>query len=105
MTSYLMPDDMLKRAARRLKMLSEPARLQILNQLQVHGEMCVQELVAATGQQQATISKHLGYLFQERIIKRRKDGQRVYYSIDDPSIGGICMLVCAGLQKSQSAES
>ena len=98
MANQLMPVGLLERVARRFKILSEPIRLQLLNQLQVKNEMNVQQLIEGTGHGQATVSKHLGYMHQEGILKRRKEGLRVYYCIDDPSIAGICMLVCARLR-------
>lgn len=99
MAQQLVPDLLLQRVARRFKILGEPVRLRLLNQLQMHGEMCVQDLIAATGEQQATVSKHLGYLFREGVVSRRKAGQKVYYRLDDPSIAAVCLLLCARLRE------
>ena len=97
MSMKLIPISLLDRVAHRFKLLSEPLRLQLLNQLQVNGEMCVSDLVHATGQRQANISKHLNLLAREGILKRRKEGINVHYRIIDPSIQGICLLVCSQL--------
>jgi ArsR family transcriptional regulator len=93
MAKELVPPVLLEQAARRFKLLSEPA------QLQVRGEMNVQELVDATGLQQANVSKHLLLLAREGILRRRKEGLNVYYTIEDPTISGLCMLVCGRLQQ------
>jgi DNA-binding transcriptional ArsR family regulator len=90
---------MLEQAARRFKLLSEPVRLELLNQLQVRGEMNVQELVDATGHQQANVSKHLLLMAREGVLRRRKEGLNVYYGIEDPTISGLCMLVCGRLRQ------
>ncbi|MGH1366289.1 MAG: ArsR/SmtB family transcription factor [Calditrichia bacterium] len=103
--SKLVPSHLLERAAKRFRILSEPLRLQILNMLMVESEMSVMELVDATGQQQANISKHLALLANEQILARRKDGVKVYYSLDDPSIHGICTLVCGQLEQLQNTEA
>ena len=99
MARELVPPSMLEQVARRFKLLSEPARLDLLNHLQIRGEMQVQELVDATGYQQSNVSKHLLLMAQEGVLRRRKAGLNVYYSIDDPTISGLCMLVCGRLQQ------
>lgn len=99
MKQQLVPQPMLERAARRFKLLGEPTRLLLLNQLHVHGEMTVQELVEATGQQQANVSKHLGLMAREGLVQRRQDGLYAIYSIADPTLSALCMLVCGQLQQ------
>ena len=94
----IIPPFLLERVAQRFKILSEPLRLQILNLLMVHGELCVSELVEALGQNQANVSKHLNLMAKEGILSRRKEGLKIYYKIQDPSIQGICMLVCGRLK-------
>jgi signal transduction histidine kinase len=63
--SQLLPDALIEQVAQRFKLLSEPMRLQLLNLLQVHEEMSVQEVVEATGHRQANVSKHLGLMARE----------------------------------------
>ena len=100
MASQLIPKELLERVAQRFKTLSEPIRLQLLDQMMVNGdEMSVMQLVEGTGQQQANVSKHLTLMAREGILVRRKEGQKVYYQINDPSIHGICTLVCGRLQE------
>ncbi len=103
MESNLVPRDIMHRAARRFKMLSEPVRLEILSLLHERGEMSVQELVEETGQHQANISKHLRHLAGEKCVKRRKEGLFAYYSINDPTLSSICMLVCGRLRQEADA--
>lgn len=98
MATQPIPDILIERVARRFKILSEPIRLQLLNQLLSSGPMSVTDLVKATEQQQANVSKHLNLMAREGILQRRKNGLNVFYEIDDPSIHGICMLVCGRLQ-------
>ena len=95
----MVPPAMLERVARRFKLLSEPARLEILNQLQTNAEMSVQALVEATGYQQANMSKHLGLLAREGLLLRRKEGLNVYYRIADPTLAALCTLVCGQIRQ------
>lgn len=93
----LLPDDLIERAARRLKIMGDPVRLELLNLLRVHDELSVQALVDASGQRQANVSKHLGIMMRDGLVKRRKEGVNAYYSLDDPSIPGVCLLIANAL--------
>jgi ArsR family transcriptional regulator len=73
--------------------LSEPVRLELLNVLHANGEMTVRELVKTSGQNQANVSKHLNLMAKEGILSRNKEGLFVYYSIQDATIQGLCLLV------------
>ena len=92
------PDDLVERAARRFKVLSDPTRLRLLNALREDGEQTVQELVEAVGQRQPSVSKHLGALAQEGFVQRRKEGARAYFSLSDPSLPGLGLLVTTGVR-------
>lgn len=103
MATQLLPKEMLNQVAERFRVLGEPVRLEMLNHLNIKGEMNVQELIDATGQQQANASKHLKIMTNAGLVSRRKEGLYVYYSIADPSISGLCLLVCGQLQNQLSA--
>lgn len=98
MNPPLLADDLIERAARRLKVLGDPVRMQILNALRIHGELIVQEIVDVTEQRQANVSKHLGILSREHLVSRRREGVNVYYRLSDPSVQGICLLVSNSLR-------
>lgn len=103
MSEALVPTRMLEKAARRFRMLGEPVRLDILNQLNVRGEMAVQDLVEATGQQQANVSKHLRLLMDEGCVERRKEGLYSFYRISDPTLSAMCLLVCSRIREEQDS--
>lgn len=84
---------MLEQAARRFQLLSEPTRLELLNLLHTHGEMTVQDLVSASGQNQANVSKHLALLAKEGMVAKRREGLFAFYHISDLSIVGLCLLM------------
>ena len=98
MSRELIPHPLLEDCARRFKLLGEPVRLQLINQLHSRGELAVQELVEATGHQQANVSKHLLIMAREGFLDRRRDGLNVFYRLKNPAVPGICLLVKACLE-------
>ena len=105
MATELLPKPFIERVSQRFKLLSEPVRLELLNLLQLHGEMTVQELVDASGQSQANASKHLLLMARKGILHRRKEGLNVYYAIKDPTIQSLCLLVCTQLRQEMAVEA
>jgi DNA-binding transcriptional ArsR family regulator len=75
-------------------LLAEPSRLKILFIL-CNGEKSVNKVTEESGSSQANVSRHLTALHREGILKRRKEGVTVYYSIGDEATLGICQSVCA----------
>ena len=67
------------------KVFGDPTRLKILYALSI-SEMCVCDLAALLGMSQSAISHQLKVLRQSRLIKYRRDGKVVYYSLDDDHI-------------------
>ena len=67
------------------KALANPVRIAILDRLR-DGEKSVKNLAAPFDIEQAAVSQHLAVLRAKRIVKTRKDGNSVYYSITDPAI-------------------
>jgi DNA-binding transcriptional ArsR family regulator len=92
-----MPSGALELIAARFRMLAEPMRLRLLNELR-EGEKTVTALVKATGAGQANVSKHLSLLTDASMVGRRKEGLNVYYFIADQSLFELCDLVCGRLQ-------
>ncbi len=70
-------------ACRLMKALSNPDRLLLLCQL-AQGEKCVSELEAMVGIGQPTLSQQLGVLRTEGMVRTRREGKNIYYSIASP---------------------
>ena len=79
-----------------LKAISEPSRLKILLALR-HGEMCVNHILDAVGGTQSGVSHQLRILRDNRIIKARRDGQNIVYSLADAHVTALLELACAHL--------
>jgi DNA-binding transcriptional ArsR family regulator len=83
--------------ATRFRVLGEPIRIRILQELQ-SGERNVTQLVEAIGSTQPNISKHLRILQESGLIGRRQVGTAVYCYIADRSVFDLCDAVCASLE-------
>lgn len=101
---WKMPPDALAHIAARFKVLSEPLRLQILQELETE-KLSVGELAAAIGATQPNVSKHLKIMQDEGLIARRKEGNAVYYSIADRSVFELCDVVCGSLKEELAERS
>ncbi|CDZ75472.1 Hypothetical protein ING2D1G_1334 [Peptoniphilus sp. ING2-D1G] len=62
-----------------LKALGHPIRLCILENLVLHGEKNVTEIVSCMDASQSNISQHLSKLRDMGIVTSEKDGNQVYY--------------------------
>jgi DNA-binding transcriptional ArsR family regulator len=93
-----LPDDLVELIARRFRVLGEPSRIRLLDQLR-GGERSVNELAAHLGAGQQNVSKHLSVLAEAGILARRKHGNHVYYRIVDDGVLGLCEQVCGSLQQ------
>lgn len=66
-----------------LKTLANRHRLMLVCQL-IDGERPVGELAEALGIRDSTASQHLALLRKDRIVRTRREGQTIYYSIGSP---------------------
>jgi len=93
-----LPEDLVELIARRFRVLSEPIRIRLLDQLR-DGERSVSELADQLGAGQQNVSKHLSVLAEAGILARRKDGNHVYYRIVDDAVLDLCQQVCGSLEQ------
>ena len=74
--------DQIELAARAMKAIAHPLRLQILCVLG-NEEASVQDIVEAVGTSQSNISQHLAILREKDILRSRREANRVFYSVSD----------------------
>ena len=65
------------------KCLADDTRLRSLMLIQLEGELCVCELMAAIAESQPKVSRHLAQLRNCGLLTDRRQGQWVFYSIND----------------------
>ena len=99
--SYLpspLPDALVDLIAQRFRLLGEPTRIRLLDALR-EGPATAADLQAATGASQQNVSKHLAMLVDSGLLRRAKEGTRVYFSIADERIFDLCEQVCGSLRR------
>ncbi|MBZ0292771.1 MAG: metalloregulator ArsR/SmtB family transcription factor [Anaerolineae bacterium] len=67
------------------KALGDPTRLRIISLL-LENELCVHTLEVALGMSQSAISHQLRVLRQMNLVRFRKEGRHVYYTLDDDHV-------------------
>ena len=68
------------------KTLSHPKRLEIIDLLRDEKEIGVSEIAETLRITKANVSQHLSLLRQQNIVKTRRDGVAVLYSLANPKI-------------------
>ncbi|NLM03412.1 MAG: helix-turn-helix transcriptional regulator [Clostridiales bacterium] len=81
-------DEKLYDLAELFKVFGDTTRIKILHALS-ESEMCVCDIAVLLNMKQSAISHQLRVLRQARIVKFRKEGKIVYYSLDDEHIKNI----------------
>jgi DNA-binding transcriptional ArsR family regulator len=70
------------------KVLGDSTRIKIICAL-LHSEMCVCDIAALLGMTKSSISHQLRALRLAKLVKNRRDGKVVFYSLDDEHVGAI----------------
>lgn len=78
--------------AETFRVLADSTRAKIIYSL-LRQELCTCDLAAIIGNSESTVSQHLRVLRQLRLVKSRRDGKLVFYSLDDAHIR-ILLAVC-----------
>ncbi len=89
--------------AARFRAMGEPTRLQLLQQLE-SGECSVSALAENLGATQPNVSKHLKVLQDAGLLRRRQQGNSVYYAIADPMVFELCDMICSRLHDRLEAQ-
>ncbi len=84
-------EDLLFETGEFFKAFADSSRLTILASL-LHQELCVCDISAVVGMSQSAVSHQLRVLRNARIVKYRKEGKQVFYSVDDGHIEKIIQL-------------
>ncbi|MEM2237961.1 MAG: metalloregulator ArsR/SmtB family transcription factor [Candidatus Caldarchaeum sp.] len=85
-------EEFYERLAEFCKGQAHPKRLRILHLLMA-GEKSVGDIVAATKLSQSTVSQHLSFMRRSGVVKARREGNVVYYSLADQRIAQACSIL------------
>lgn len=83
--------------AERAKALSDPTRLMLATALEKGGELCVCDLAWISGRTQALVSHHLKVLHSADLVRSRRDGKLVMYSLTE--FGSPILAAVAGREE------
>jgi ArsR family transcriptional regulator len=87
----LLDDPTASRLADTFRALSDPTRVRIVSLL-VGAELCVCDLAAALGMSQSAISHQLRTLRDLRLVRRRREGRQIFYTLDDEHVADLFRL-------------
>lgn len=79
------------------KVIGDKTRVKILYTL-VDGELCVQEIASRLEMTHSAISHQLAKLKKYRLLKSRREGKEIYYSLDDDHVLEIFQLTLTHLE-------
>ena len=70
------------------KVFGDPTRIKILWALNVH-ELCVLDICEVLGMTKSAVSHQLSTLKEAKLVRARREGKEVYYSLDDEHVKEI----------------
>lgn len=81
----MLSDELLFDIAEVFKIFGDSTRMKIIYALKL-SELCVYDLAYITGSTQSAISHQLRILKQAKLVKSRKEGKIVFYSLKDEHV-------------------
>ena len=91
-------DEFIYDLAEFFKVFADSTRMKIIYAL-LENELCVCDIANIVGTTQSAISHQLRVLKQSKLVKFRKDGKIVYYSLDDDHIRQIVKKGCEHIEE------
>jgi len=73
---------LINRASFLVRSVQNPVRQKLLRQIMREGEVPVHALVSRQQQEQSIVSQHLGILREAQLVRTRRDGKLIYYSLN-----------------------
>jgi DNA-binding transcriptional ArsR family regulator len=83
--AHMLDADTAANVAELFQALSDPTRIRLISLL-AHTEMCVGDLCIALEMSQPAVSYQLRILRTLRIVRARKEGKHVFYTLDDDHV-------------------
>ena len=87
-SELLLDEDELIEMAELFKMFGDSTRIKILSLL-FEREKCVQEITEASGSSQSAVSHQLRLLKQARLVRCRRSGKQIFYTLADDHVKTI----------------
>ena len=81
-------EELLNLVVETFQALADPTRARILYAL-IRRPMCVRDLAIITGVSESAVSHQLRLLRDRRVVKPKRAGQVIYYSVDDHHVAAL----------------
>lgn len=81
-----LPVEEVQRVTELFRLLGDPTRVRLLYALVETGEMCVCDLAATVGAPETSVSHALRLLRAAGVVRTRRGGRMVYYSLTDAHV-------------------
>ena len=81
-------EDKAAQLAQLFQAMADTNRMRIVSMLLDH-ELCVHDIATLLEMSQSAVSHQMRALRQMHLVKARKDGRHVYYSLDDEHVGQL----------------
>ena len=78
-------NEMIKRAAGFFKVVGDETRMKILCTIS-NDKMCVNDIASSVEMTKSAVSHQLKLLKEEGLVKSRRDGKNIFYSLDDQHV-------------------
>ncbi len=85
----VLPLETIEKVSRLFSALSDPTRLKILHALTVTKELCVCDLAVLAELSVSAVSHQLRLLRDRDLVRARRDGRMVYYSLADDHVATL----------------
>jgi ArsR family transcriptional regulator, lead/cadmium/zinc/bismuth-responsive transcriptional repressor len=96
--NQLLSTNEINKMAEFYKMFADSSRLKIILSL-LNNELCVCDLTAVVQMNQSAVSHQLRVLKLLRLVKSRRDGKVIYYSLDDEHVHDIVAMALAHVEE------
>ena len=97
--AQLLPSATVEEIAATFSVLGDPTRIRILGALSA-GELCVCDIATLAGISESAVSHQLRLLRGMRLVRPRRAGRQVFYSLDDQHIVELLRLAVTHVQES-----
>jgi ArsR family transcriptional regulator, lead/cadmium/zinc/bismuth-responsive transcriptional repressor len=101
--AQLLSSPTVQKIAATFSVLGDPTRVRILDALST-GELCVCDIATLVGISESAVSHQLRLLRGMRLVRTRRAGRQVFYTLDDQHIVELLRLAVTHVQESAGAE-
>ena len=84
----MLDSEIIESLSKLFKVFGDPTRIKILWALNVY-ELCVLDICEVLGMTKSAVSHQLATLKEVKLVRARREGKEVYYSLDDEHVKEI----------------